>query len=180
MATTRKGKIVKVVFIALAIIIVIVLVGGYIFYRDLTRGPLPQHNGEPDVEGRNDSVEILRDEWGVPHIYASNMYDLFFAQGYTQAQDRWWQMEFWRHVGSGRIGELVGKNDDILEADLLIRSFGWRQLAEREVELLDNDTKSTLHDFADGVNAYIMSRNYGDLALEYSVLKLTGKKIRIE
>jgi len=126
MAKTRKGKIVKIVFIALAIIIVIVLVGGYIFYRDLTRGPLPQHDGEMKVEGLYDKVEILRDERGVPHIYASNMHDLFFAQGYTQAQDRWWQMEFWRHIGNGRIEELTGKNDDVLEADILIRTLGWR------------------------------------------------------
>src|SRR4030042_1050484 len=180
MPKTRKGKIVGIVLIALAIIIVIVLLGGYIFYRDLTRGPLPRHNGELKVEGLNDSVEILRDELGVPHIYASNMHDLFFAQGYTQAQDRWWQMEFWRHVGSGRIEELTGKNDDVLEADLLIRTLGWRQLAEREVELLDSDTKTALWDFADGVNAYIMSRNSGDLALEYGVLGLTGKRIKLE
>jgi penicillin amidase len=180
MPKTRKGKIVGIVLIALAIIIVIVLLGGYIFYRDLTRGPLPQHAGELKVEGLNDSVEILRDELGVPQIYASNMHDLFFAQGYTQAQDRWWQMEFWRHVGSGRIEELTGKNDDVLEADLLIRTLGWRQLAEREVELLDSDTKTALWDFADGVNAYIMSRNSGDLALEYGVLGLTGKRIKIE
>jgi penicillin amidase len=180
MAKTRKRKIVSIVFIASAIIIAMVLVGGYVLYCDLTRGPLPQHSGELKVAGLYDRVEILRDEWGIPHIYASNMHDLFFAQGYTQAQDRWWQMEFWRHVGSGRIEELTGKNDDVLEADLLIRTLGWRQLAEQEVELLDTETRAHLQSFADGVNAYITSRNAGDLALEYGVLRLTGKSIKIE
>ena len=176
----RAGKIIKIVLVVIVVIIVAVLVGGYIFYRDLTRGPLPKHDGELRVEGLYDTVEILRDEWGVPHIYASNMHDLFFAQGYTQAQDRWWQMEFYRHIGSGRIEELTGKNDDVIEADVLIRTLGWRQLVEREVELLDLETKTILQDFADGVNAYIMSRNSGDLALEYGVLKLVGKKIKVE
>lgn len=176
----RAGKIIKIVLVVIAVIIVVVLIGGYIFYRDLTRGPLPQHNGELRVERLYDTVEILRDEWGVPHIYASNMHDLFFAQGYTQAQDRWWQMEFYRHIGSGRIEELTGRNDDVIEADVLIRTLGWRQLVEREVELLDPETKTVLQDFADGVNAYIMSRNSGDLALEYGVLKLVGKNIKVE
>jgi penicillin amidase len=143
MARTRKGRIIQIVLTVLAVVIVVVVVGGYIFYRDLTRGPLPQHEGELQVNGLDDKVEVLRDKWGVPNIYASNMHDLFFAQGYTQAQDRWWQMEFWRHLGSGRIEELTGKNDDVIEADVLIRTLGWRQLAEREFELLDPETKLT-------------------------------------
>jgi len=180
MAKTRTKKVIRIVLVALVVIIVVVLLGGYIFYRDLTRGPLPQHDGEFSIEGLFDKVEILRDEWGVPHIYASNMHDLFFAQGYTQAQDRWWQMEFWRHIGNGRIEELTGKNNDTLEADILIRTLGWRQLAEREFELYDSEAKTHLQAFADGVNTYINSRNAGDLALEYGVLRLVGKKIKIE
>jgi penicillin amidase len=125
-------------------------------------------------------VEILRDEWGVPHIYARNMHDLFFAQGFTQAQDRWWQMEFWRHTGSGRIGELVGKGDDTLLADIFIRSIGWRRVAEREVKLYDEEILAQLQAFADGVNAYIMGRDPGDLALEYGILGLIGIDFKIE
>ena len=180
MAKPRAKKVIKIVLVVLAAIIVVVLLGGYIFYRDLTRGPLPQHNGELQIAGLNDKVEILRDKLGVPQIYASNMHDMFFAQGYTQAQDRWWQMELWRHLGSGRVEELTGKNDDAIEADLLIRTMGWRQLAEQEFELLDPETKTHLLNFADGVNAYISSRNSGDLALEYGVLRLVGKSIKIE
>ena len=180
MAKPRTKKVIQIVLVILAVLILVVLLGGYIFYRDLTRGPLPQHEGELQVKGLNDSVEILRDKFGIPHIYASNMHDLFFAQGYTQAQDRWWQMELWRHLGSGRIEELTGKSDDLIEADVLIRSLGWRQTAEQELGLLDSETKTHLLNFADGVNAYINSRNYGDLALEYGVLRLAGKRIKIE
>jgi len=180
MAKPRAKKIIKILLVVLAVIVVVVLIGGYIFYRDLTRGPLPQHNGELQIAGLKDKVEILRDEWGVPQIYASNMHDLFFAQGYTQAQDRWWQMEWWRHIADGRIGEIAGKDNDILEIDAYFRSLGFRQIAEQEVELLDPETKAYLQAFADGVNAYIMSRNSGDLAVEYGVLRLLGKRVKVE
>jgi len=180
MRKPRAKKVIKIVLVILAVIVVVVLLGGYIFYRDLTRGPLPKHNGELQIAGLNDKVEILRDEWGVPQIYASNMHDLFFAQGYTQAQDRWWQMEWWRHIANGTIEEISGKMNDVLELDIFFRTLGFGQIAEREVELLDPESKGYLQDFADGVNAYIMSRNSGDLALEYGVLRLTGKKIKVE
>ena len=166
--------------VIVAVIIICVLIGGCLFYRDLTRGPLPQHDGEISVKGLHNTVEILRDEWGVPHIYAQNMHDLFFAQGYTQAQDRWWQMEFWRHIGSGTIGEITGRDDDILETDIMIRTLGWREVAEQEVDLCDEETMAHLQAFADGVNAYISSRNSGDLAIEYGVLRLIGKHIEVE
>jgi penicillin amidase len=176
----RKINILRITLIIIAFIIVCVLIGGYVLYRDLTRGPLPQHDGELIVEGLQAPVEVLRDQWGVPHIYAENMHDLFFAQGFTQAQDRWWQMEFWRHIGSGTIEEITGRDNDPLEADILIRSLGWRQIAEREAELCDEETRAYLQAFVDGVNAYITSRNSGDLALEYGVLKWVGKRIEIE
>ena len=171
---------IRIALTAVAAVVVITLIGGYIWFYNATRSPLPQHDGEITVSGLKDSVEILRDEWGIPHIYASNMHDLFFAQGYTQAQDRWWQMEFWRHQGSGRIEELVGKNSDILAADIFIRTVGWRRVAQEEVEVSDKETLSYLQAFADGVNAYTMNRKPGNLAMEYSFLGLTGIDISIE
>ena len=132
------------------------------------------------VEGLHDTVEILRDEWGIPHIYASNMHDLFFAQGYTQAQDRWWQMEFFRHTGNGTIEELTGKNDDLLATDIFIRTLGWRRVAEQEVERCDDEVLAFLQAFADGENAYIANRDPSDLALEYSVLRMIGIEFQIE
>jgi penicillin amidase len=162
------------------VIIILPLIAGYACFYNVTREPLPQHNGELNVAGLQDTVEVLRDEWGIPHIYANNMHDLFFAQGYTQAQDRWWQMEFWRHVGSGKIEELVGKKDTLLGTDIFIRTLGWRQVAEQEVKVCDKEALTRLQAFSDGVNAYIMNREPGKLALEYSILGLTGIKIKIE
>ncbi len=170
----------KVIRIVLPIVVVLVLIGGYAWFYNLTRAPLPQHDGELRVAGLNDTVEILRDEWGIPQIYASSLHDLSFAQGYTQAQDRWWQMEFLRHAGSGTIEELTGKNTDLLPVDIFIRSIGWRRVAEQEVKSCDSETMAYLQAFADGVNAYILSRDPGELALEYSILGLTGIDIQIE
>jgi len=175
-----KGSRTKKVILIVISIVVLVLAGGYAWFYNLTRAPLPQHDGELRVAGLNDTVEILRDEWGIPQLYASSPHDLFFAQGYTQAQDRWWQMEFLRHAGSGTIEELTGKNTDLLPVDIFIRSIGWRRVAEQEVKSCDSETMAYLQAFADGVNAYISSRDPGELALEYSILGLTGIDIQIE
>ena len=180
MKKNRSKKIIQIVVPIIVVVLILPTVLGYVWFYNTTRAPLPQHNGELQVAGLKDSVEILRDELGVPHIYASNTHDLFFAQGYTQAQDRWWQMEFWRHVGSGTIEELVGKNDALLSTDIFIRTLGWRRVAEKDVEECDDESLARLQAFTDGVNAYITSRDPDKLALEYSILKLTGIDTKIE
>jgi penicillin amidase len=180
MRKSRSKRIVQIVVPVVVVVIILPLIAGYAWFYNVTREPLPQHNGELNVTGLQDTVEVLRDEWDIPHIYANNTHDLFFAQGYTQAQDRWWQMEFWRHVGSGKIEELVGKKDTLLGTDIFIRTLGWRHVAEQEVKICDKEALTRLQAFADGVNAYIMNREPGKLALEYSILGLTGIKIKIE
>ena len=158
----------------LGIAMAILALGAAIVVLDVVRDPLPDHDGDAWVEGLDAPVEILRDERGVPHIYAANLHDLFFAQGYVQAQDRWWQMEFWRYTASGRLCELVGRSDAALRADLFLRTLGWRRVAEAEAAALDGDAKVWLDAFCDGVNAYIGGRSPSGLALEYRVLGLTG------
>src|SRR5215468_10525518 len=152
-------KILRTILLGLVIILGLVLLGGLFAYSQITHGPLPQVDGTLNVPGLEDTVEILRDGWGTPQIYASNPHDLFFAQGYTQAQDRWWQMEFFRHVGSGTLEELVGKQSSVIGRDIFIRTVGWRRAAERDWDNLSDDAKAILQAFADGVNAYISNRS---------------------
>ena len=76
--------------------------------EQLAKTSLSQIDGRVSLAGLKAEVEVLRDEWGVPHIYARNVDDLFFAQGFVVAQDRLWQMEMWRRTGEGRIAEVVG------------------------------------------------------------------------
>jgi penicillin G amidase len=172
-------KILRNILLVVFFLVVMLAVAGFLFFWDITRGPLPQQSGSVNVSGLQDRVEIIREPNGIPHIYASNLHDLFFAQGYTQAQDRWWQMEFYRHTGNGRIQELTGKNDGLMGTDVFIRTIGWRRAAERELESYDPVVLEHLQHFADGVNAYITTRSPGDLAMEYSVLGLTGVNITV-
>lgn len=173
-------RILRTILLILLLLIVLVAVGGFIFYWDTTRGPLPQTSGVLNVPGLQAQVEVLRDENGIPHIYASNPHDLFFAQGLTQAQDRWWQMEFSRHIASGRIEELTGRNEGALGNDVFIRTLGWRRVSERDAQILSEETRVVLQAFANGVNAYINSRPKERLAMEYRLLGLTGVNITVE
>ena len=95
-----------------------------------------------------------------------------FAQGFVHAQDRFFEMDFRRHVTAGRLSEIFGP--DTLETDRFIRTMGWRRVAEREWALLEPATRDALTSYAAGVNAYIADRSPSQLAAEYSVLGLTG------
>jgi len=160
--------------------VTLLIVGSLAIVHDVVRRPLPDHDGVVELAGLEAPVEVLRDARGVPHVYASNLHDLFLAQGYVQAQDRWWQMEFWRHTASGRLGELVGRTDAVVRADIFLRTLGWRRVAEAEWASMDEETKAWLGAFCDGVNAYIADRSPSELAFEYRVLALTGIEFSID
>ncbi len=163
----------------LALLLIIVFAVGGLLWFNLSR-MLPDHNGLAYEDGLNDTVEIIRDELGIPHIYASNVDDLFYAQGYVHAQDRWWQMEFQRHTGMGRIEELTGYNQSALASDLFIRTWGWNRAAAADETVMHDETRTVLEAYSAGVNAYIQGKHGGDLALEYTLLGVTGVDIEIE
>lgn len=165
------------IIIAAGLIIVLTLVS--LTWFNLTR-MLPQHDGIAYVSGLNASVEVIRDDLGVPHIYAESVEDLFFAQGYVHAQDRWWQMEFQRHTGLGRIQELTGFNQAALGTDIMVRTWGWNRAATADLAGLPDETRSALTAYSAGVNAYLQGKHGGDLALEYSLLGLAGITPEIE
>ena len=154
--------------IAVAIVLVVllvILVGTLVFFL---RRPLPRTRGTVHLPGLKGSVEVIRDRWGVPHIYADSAEDLFFAQGYVHAQDRMWQMEFQRRLGSGRLSEVLG--EVALEVDRFFRVVGLNRAAEAEAEELDDETRRALEAYAAGVNAYMASRR-GHLSVEFSLLR---------
>jgi len=147
----------------LVAILAISLVGGSLFIRRT----FPTIDGTVKVAGLHSTVEVYRDRWGVPHIYADNAEDLFFAQGYVTAQDRLWHMEFNRRVASGTLSEILG--EATLDTDRFIRTLGWRQVAGAEVEALQGETLTLLEAYAAGVNAFIDSHR-GSLPLEFTIL----------
>jgi penicillin amidase len=98
-------------------------------------------------------VNVLRDRWGVAHIYAQNQHDLFFAQGFVVAQDRLFQMELWRRSGQGRLAEIVGPS--ALFRDINARLLMYRGDMKAEFESYSPDTQEILEAFTSGINVYI-------------------------
>lgn len=140
----------------------------------LSRLAFPRTNGEAILEdaGLDGPVDVYRDANGVPHIYAETIHDLFRAQGYVQAQDRFWQMDFQRAVGHGRLSQLFG--DSQIETDRFLRTLGWSRIADEEFAAMPPEAQDLLMAYADGVNAYLDERSPIRLGLEYSVMKLTN------
>ncbi len=160
-------RVLLIVVVALAVVAGVFL--GYTFTR-----AVPQTSGTLRVAGLTGPVEVLRDAHGIPHIYADTETDLFLAQGYVHAQDRFYQMDFWRHQTAGRLSELYGSG--VVGTDQFLRTIGWRRVAEQEYASAGPDTKAVLDAYAAGVNAYIGSRAPADLSLEYTLLGITGPK----
>lgn len=144
----------------------------------LVRRSFPQTEGEIELPGLSAPVTVLRDDRGIPQIYGDTVTDLAMAQGYVHAQDRFFEMDLRRHVTSGRLSELVGSAG--LETDKVIRTMGWRRVAEEELPSLDPQTRTYLQAYADGVNAYLRGRSPTEVSLEYAVLGLSVKDYRIE
>ncbi len=136
----------------------------------VARRSFPQVEGEIHIPGLDGAVDVYRDGMGIPHIYATTLHDLFLAQGYVHAQERFWQMDFWRHMGSGRLAEMFGQSQ--VETDTFLRTLGWRKVAEQELEVYDQDSLDIMNAYTEGVNAYLADHSGTDLSLEYGVLKL--------
>jgi penicillin amidase len=112
-------------------------------------------------------LAIARDEWGIPHVFATNDEDLFFGFGYAMAQDRLWQLDYLRRKALGRLSEVLGH--DAVEQDIVARTVGIPRIAEQEVENLSQGTELLLNAFAKGVNAAIDSARQR-LPIEFALL----------
>ncbi|KOX17024.1 penicillin amidase [Nocardiopsis sp. NRRL B-16309] len=152
---------------AIAVVVALALVGT-LFGVWTVRRSFPETSGELALPGLESAVTVLRDEHGVAHVYADNTHDLFMAQGFTHAQDRFWEMDFRRHVTAGRTAELFGP--DQVDTDAYLRTMGWRHVAEQEYELLDPDTRDYLDSYAMGVNAWLDEHEGAEAGLEYALL----------
>jgi penicillin amidase len=158
--------------VVVAVIVAVVGVG-------LVRRSFPRTSGSLDVRGLSAPVDVLRDKQGVPQIYADNALDLFRAQGYVAAQDRFFEMDLRRHITAGRLSEMVGSGG--VETDKVIRTMGWRRVAEAELPHLAPATRQYLQAYADGVNAYINAMGSPSrMAFEYVVLGQQVPGYRVE
>ena len=125
------------------------------------------------LRGLKDSVEIKVDAWGVPHIYAQNEMDLFFAQGYYACRDRLFQFELWRRQATGTIAEILGKRE--LKRDIGARLFKFRGDMSKEMQHYHPRGETIITAFVNGVNAAIeaANKNPETLPIEFKLLKIT-------
>ena len=131
----------------------------------MSRTRLPQTTGSLHLNGLHAPVEILRDDLGIPHIFATNTLDALFAQGFVHAQERLWQMDFNRRLVQGRLAEILG--EDALSFDRTMRTLGLRQVAKREASLLQGEYRQDMQVYCDGVNAGIAQNR---LPVEFTLL----------
>jgi penicillin amidase len=141
--------------------------------KSLATGVLAITSGTAKVKNLRKDVTVIRDKWGIPHVFADNEEDLFLAQGYVHAQDRLWQMELFRRLASGTLSEILG--EATLDLDVYMRTVGLRRAAEAEakyfLETADEQTTTIFEAYARGVNEYIESHR-DSLPLEFVILSL--------
>jgi penicillin amidase len=167
-ALPRPLRVTTYVVIALVLVLVASLLAGVV----VARRSFPQTSGTIEITALDGEAEVVRDDHGIPQIYADTTHDLMVAQGFVAAQERFYEMDVRRHATAGRLAEMFG--EDALETDLYVRTMGWRDVAERELPLLQPDTRAALEDYADGVNAYLADRAPSEISLEYAVLNAGG------
>ena len=137
--------------------------------KNLARQSLARMDGDLRVPGLKQPVEVIRDTWGIPHIYARNTEDLFFAQGYVMAQDRLWQMEMWKRARQGRLAEILGPA--ALASDRHARMTKYRgPMDNREFGSYHPEGRRIFSAYVNGINTFI-KQNAGNLPVEF---KLTG------
>jgi penicillin G amidase len=165
-----KRILISVVVLALACMAI-----GYFWLKSSA----PNYNGDLQITGLSQPVDIHFDEYGVPHIYAQNKHDLYMAFGYVHAQDRLFQMEMIRRAGSGRLAEIIGR--PVLKVDKLFRSIGLKQYAQESAAYINSQKDTPLYNdmmaYLEGLNYYISN---GKTPPEFSLIGIPKEPFTVE
>uniref|UniRef100_UPI00404A62B4 penicillin acylase family protein n=1 Tax=Fulvivirga sp. TaxID=1931237 RepID=UPI00404A62B4 len=168
-------KIFKRIIIALLALVLLVVIGGYIYLQTLK----PSYSGEFNLNNLNEVVEVKYDTYGIPHIEANNVEDAYRALGYVHAQDRLWQMELMRRIAPGRLSEMFGA--DLTETDKFFKTVGIHRVAQKEAARFDDipneELKSAVKAYIDGINQFM---NNGTTPVEFVLLGLEKQHYTIE
>src|SRR5690625_3616513 len=157
----------KITLITLGLILLIAI-GGTIFFNHYAKKSLAQITGEVALPV-SETVTVITDENGVPHIKANNLQDLYTAQGFIQAHERMFQMELSRRQASGTLSEVIG--EATVNNDKYFRALGLRRATEKSYDLYDDEARDVLQWFSDGVNTYIdIAKANGTLPVEFTLL----------
>ena len=160
-------KMIRIVLRSLFVLIILLLIAGVFLIRNVANRALPDYNKDVGLAGLTGEVEVYRDEFGIPHVYAENEPDLYRVTGYLQAQDRLWQMDLLRRVTSGRLSEIFG--EDYVDADQLFRSLRIPEKSRMVMAQTDPFIVECIEAYSDGINQYISSIS-GKLPFEFTVL----------
>ncbi|MFP1629577.1 penicillin acylase family protein [Streptomyces sp. 5K101] len=169
----KKGRRARLLVLVLVLALVAGVGYGAYWSVSTVRASFPTTTGTIELAGLGGQVEVKRDGYGIPQIYADSDEDLFRAQGFVQAQDRFWEMDVRRHMTAGRLSEMFGSGQ--VETDAFLRTLGWRRVAQQEYDTkLSPETKKYLQAYADGVNAYLKGRSAEELSVEYAALAFSN------
>lgn len=170
-------KIVKVILYSCLALVILILISGLLIIQSFKHGAIPRYNGEIRLSGLSGEVTVYRDERGMPHIYANDEHDLYFAVGYVMSQERLWQMDLIRRVTAGRLSELMGEMT--VQYDLFNRSLDMTAKSKALLAVTDPAIKSCLQAYADGVNKFIADAGK-KLPPEFRVLRYKPDPWKLE
>jgi len=156
----------KIILFVSGLILLIVFLAGLYFYVILQQS-LPQQTGNIHIEGITEHVEITFDRMGIPQVWALNERDGYFVFGYLHAADRLFQMDLTRRVAKGRLSEFFGKA--VLDFDRVQRKVGHQRMASAQLDYLDEETRTKLQAYAEGVNFCVSKMK--SLPFEYQILR---------
>lgn len=159
-----------IVFIVLPAIVVAV------FAARMLYSSLPQTQGDLAVAGLKAQVTVARDEYGVPHVEATQDSDAYFALGFVHAQDRMWQLELQRRMAQGRLSEILGR--DAVRQDIWFRTLGLGEAAASSWQVLPPRSRNALSAYAAGINAWLATRQR--LPVEFTVYGIEPQPWRVE
>ena len=173
MKITPEMKLFKKLLKVVAILLVVLFVGVWLFTKTLH----PTYNGELELANISDKVTVYYDEVGVPHINAQNQHDAYTALGYVHAQDRLWQMELIRRIAAGRLAEVFGK--ELVRTDKFFSGLGIEEAAKKTIENLDKNSEAYIltQAYLNGINQFI---DEGATPLEFHLVGLEKEKYTIK
>lgn len=170
-------KIYKRIILAVILLLLVGLLAGFLFIRNIRKQAIPDYSANLKLNGLTAEVQVLRDKFGIPHIYAQNEADLYKATGFVMAQERLWQMDLLRHVTTGRLSEIFGES--MVKADYVMRTLQIPAKSRMVMEKTEPEILEALKNFAWGVNQYIETHQK-NLPPEFVILGYKPEQWEIE
>ena len=146
-------KAFKIIAFSVLSLLIILVFAGFLIIKNIANSARPIYEGELDLPGLQYDVRVLRDERGMPHIYAENEHDLYMAVGFVMAQERLWQMDLIRRATTGELSEIFG--EDYVETDCFLRALRMTEKSKMLLEEIEPEIMSPVKYFVEGVNYYI-------------------------